>query len=220
MLHTEFPINEIFYSVQGEGIYTGTPAVFVRFSGCSEKCPWCDTDHSEKERLTHRGILERIESILKEYDLDIYAPGQFPMVVLTGGEPTIHKHLPFFCSFLAQYNPALVAIETNGTDPNMLVSLKKEGGVDWITVSPKPDPMKDNKYVEDIINVIPLDELKIVFDGVVDPGVFETFVKEAPLVGRSFIQPCSENFAPAVEYVKRHPFWTSSVQTQKVLKVL
>ncbi|MBO8477106.1 MAG: 7-carboxy-7-deazaguanine synthase QueE, partial [Bacteroidetes bacterium] len=41
-----YRINEIFYSLQGEGYFTGTPSVFIRFSGCNLKCPFCDTDHS------------------------------------------------------------------------------------------------------------------------------------------------------------------------------
>ena len=40
-------INEIFYSLQGEGFHVGTPAVFVRFSGCNLKCEFCDTRHEE-----------------------------------------------------------------------------------------------------------------------------------------------------------------------------
>ena len=40
-------INEIFYSIQGEGYFTGTPTVFVRFSGCNLRCPFCDTEHKE-----------------------------------------------------------------------------------------------------------------------------------------------------------------------------
>ena len=40
-----YRVNEIFYSLQGEGVYTGTPAVFLRFSGCNLKCGFCDTAH-------------------------------------------------------------------------------------------------------------------------------------------------------------------------------
>ena len=66
-------INEIFYSLQGEGYYTGTPAVFIRFSGCNLKCPFCDTQHEEGKLMTDGEILEEV--------------GKYPAatVILTGG---------------------------------------------------------------------------------------------------------------------------------------
>ena len=42
----KLPVNELFATVQGEGAYTGTPAVFVRLQGCNVGCPWCDTKHT------------------------------------------------------------------------------------------------------------------------------------------------------------------------------
>ena len=70
-------INEIFYSLQGEGFHTGTPAVFIRFSGCNLKCSFCDTQHEE-------GVLMSDEEILD-------AVGEYPAttVILTGGEPSL-----------------------------------------------------------------------------------------------------------------------------------
>ena len=56
-----YKINEIFYSLQGEGYYTGTPAIFIRFSGCNLHCPYCDTDHSEGRFLTGPEIFEEVE---------------------------------------------------------------------------------------------------------------------------------------------------------------
>lgn len=70
-------INEIFYSLQGEGFHTGTPAVFVRFSGCNLRCSFCDTRHEEGVMMTDEEIVEKVSS--------------FParIVILTGGEPSL-----------------------------------------------------------------------------------------------------------------------------------
>ena len=70
-------INEIFYSLQGEGYHTGTPAVFIRFSGCNLKCPFCDTQHED-------GILMSDEDIVTEVSKYTAAT-----VILTGGEPSL-----------------------------------------------------------------------------------------------------------------------------------
>ncbi|WDU83038.1 7-carboxy-7-deazaguanine synthase QueE [Caloramator sp. Dgby_cultured_2] len=74
-----YRVNEIFHSVQGEGSYLGCPATFVRLSGCNLNCPWCDTDHSEKEFLTAKEIADRVE---------------YEKVIITGGEPTIYDLEP------------------------------------------------------------------------------------------------------------------------------
>lgn len=68
-------INEIFYSLQGEGFHVGTPAVFVRFSGCNLKCEFCDTHHEEGVMMSDEEIVEKV--------------CQYPCktVILTGGEP-------------------------------------------------------------------------------------------------------------------------------------
>ena len=70
-------INEIFYSLQGEGYHTGTPAVFVRFSGCNLKCGFCDTRHEEGVMMTDEEIIAEV----KKYPA--------VMVILTGGEPSL-----------------------------------------------------------------------------------------------------------------------------------
>lgn len=109
-------INEIFYSLQGEGYYVGTPAVFVRFSGCNLKCDFCDTQHQQYNLMKDEEILAQILSY----------PAQ--MVILTGGEPSLQADCNFL-SLLHQHNK-YVCIETNGTRP-------LPDGLDWITCSPK-----------------------------------------------------------------------------------
>ncbi|MDE5912790.1 MAG: 7-carboxy-7-deazaguanine synthase QueE, partial [Muribaculaceae bacterium] len=70
-------VNEIFYSIQGEGAWTGTPMVFVRFSGCNRACDFCDTNHTPFTEMTEAEIA--------------MAVGRWPArhVVITGGEPAL-----------------------------------------------------------------------------------------------------------------------------------
>ena len=109
-------INEIFYSLQGEGYHTGTPAVFIRFSGCNLKCDFCDTRHEEGEMMTDEDIVNEI--------------GKYPavMVILTGGEPSLWIDDAFID--LLHRAGKYVCIETNGTKPLPVA-------IDWVTCSPK-----------------------------------------------------------------------------------
>ena len=76
-------VNDIFYSLQGEGRNTGRAAIFIRFAGCNLKCPFCDTDFSQYEEMSDEDILNRIKSYSSHF------------VVLTGGEPSLQvdRHL-------------------------------------------------------------------------------------------------------------------------------
>lgn len=109
-------INEIFYSLQGEGYHTGIPAIFVRFSGCNMKCSFCDTSHED-------GVMMSDEEIISEV---VKYPA--PMVILTGGEPGlwIDEALVDALHNEGKY----VCVETNGMCvlPN---------NIDWVTCSPK-----------------------------------------------------------------------------------
>ena len=53
-----YTVNEIFYSLQGEGFYTGTPAVFLRFAGCNRQCSFCDTDHHHGRQMSGEEIAD------------------------------------------------------------------------------------------------------------------------------------------------------------------
>ena len=205
----KFPVVEVFKSIQGEGYFTGRTATFLRLSGCNLKCPWCDTDHSAK--LGTLDIVEILDKIKQADD----SP---ELVVVTGGEPTIHKMLQhlFIAIKTGFENPPQIAIETNGTNPLMLYRLRNAGLVDLITVSPKDNMLDDN--IADSIAVA--DEVKVVLSDVATPEIYE------PMLGKQFhhhtayIQPCSENYPPVVEFLKKHPRWRVSVQIQKILKVL
>jgi len=202
----KYPINEVFRSIQCEGFYAGRAAVFIRFSGCNKSCSWCDTDHTTKLELTPSEIIEHM-----------IATGWvvlFDLVVLTGGEPTIHNLKPI-CEALVNVNGGIeIAIETNGTNPKTLARLKKGQLLDWITISPKD--IKDACLEWDDI----ADEVKIVMDPDNPPARYTPCISHLFDEQCCFIQPCSQDYAPAVKYVLEHPQWRLSVQTQKIIKVL
>ena len=130
----KYKLNEIFYSIQGEGRYTGYPAIFIRFSGCNLNCEFCDTDHSFLYELDEDEILDT---------LDIY---KCKRVILTGGEPSLQLTTKLLKKL--KDKDYVVHIETNGTQ-----SLNDfERYLDWITVSPK---------YRIVVNRV--DELKLVF---------------------------------------------------------
>lgn len=185
MKSTELPVNEIFYSLQGEGFHTGTPAVFVRLSGCNLSCEFCDTDFSRHEMMTVDDIVARVT---------MWAP---PMVVLTGGEPTLHA-LDGLVSALHSVGRR-VHIETNGTGP-------VPRGIDWVTCSPKPE----GRCV-----LSRCDELKVVYTGQDVEAVARSFA-----TSNLFLQPCSgKNIAETVEYIKNHPHWRLSLQTHRLIHI-
>jgi len=113
-----YKINEIFYSLQGEGQFSGFPVVFIRFSGCNRKCSWCDTSF---DSFTEMSLNEIINEINK-----------YPTkrIVLTGGEPTLQTDLQLVNAL--HDNNKIIHIESNGTNE---ISLP----IDWVTISPKDD---------------------------------------------------------------------------------
>lgn len=135
-------INEIFYSLQGEGYHTGTASVFVRFSGCNLKCSFCDTKHEDGVMMSDDEILDAIKA---------KCDGQKVHVVLTGGEPSLWIDEEFVNRLKSE--GYYVQIETNGT--HVLPS-----SIDWVTCSPKYAP----------VLLKSADEIKIVFEDEQSPN--------------------------------------------------
>ena len=191
-------VNEIFYSLQGEGYHTGKAAVFVRLSGCNLKCPFCDTDFSKYTEMTEEQIVDNVCKL----SIDCH------FVVITGGEPTL-QDTTLLIDMLHQ-NGYKVAMESNGTR-------KAPYNVDWLTISPKKSFLKNGG---DVV-VKKCNELKLVFNGEYEPQDFG--IK----ADHYYLQPCdvkepernSEIINKVVEYIKTNPIWKLSLQTQKILNV-
>ena len=131
-----YRVNEIFYSLQGEGYHTGQAAVFVRLSGCNLRCPFCDTDFSTYTEMTADEIVAEVQRLV---------PAPQVLVILTGGEPSLQVDEALTAAL--HTTGKRICMETNGTHP-------LPAGIDWITCSPK----------EGSRIVLPhADELKIVY---------------------------------------------------------
>jgi 7-carboxy-7-deazaguanine synthase len=207
-----YSVKEIFYTLQGEGVHAGRPAVFCRFSGCNlwtgreqdradAVCTFCDTDFvgvgPDGGRFAEAGALA--EAVAARWPA---AAGGRRFVVCTGGEPLLQLDEAAIDALHARGFE--VAVETNGTRP-------LPRGLDWVCVSPKADAA---------VVVAGGDELKLVYPQPLAPP--ERFL------GLDFrhwlLQPMdgpdvTAATAAAVAYCLAHPQWRLSVQTHKVIGV-
>ena len=109
---TRFKINEIFFSIQGEGSRAGRPCLFIRLTGCPLRCVYCDTTYAFSE-----GTLRELDDILDEVKARLGSPGKgpnAPFVELTGGEPLAHPNAPVLLQAILDLGYE-VALETAGS---------------------------------------------------------------------------------------------------------
>jgi organic radical activating enzyme len=205
----QLAVNEIFYSIQGEGYWIGTPMVFVRFAGCNLRCPWCDTKYalSGGHLMGIGEILEAIRTV---------ANHQIVPVCLTGGEPSIQK-IDVLISVLhtAGYR---VHMESNGTTPP-----EGYGAIDWLTISPKLYDGIPTQPNEDAVRYA--NEIKVVLDSEEACEWAQAFEDIPADIGRYralYVQPESmrpEMMELCVRFVKENPKWRVSPQLHKILNV-
>ncbi len=191
---------EHFYTLQGEGMYSGQAAYFIRLGGCDVGCVWCDVKDSW-DAAAH--------PLMDKRDI-VAAASAHPsrIAVITGGEPAMHD--------LGPLTEALKAagfrthIETSG-------SAQLSGQLDFITLSPKkfkaPNPEALRRA----------DELKVV---VYHKSDFDWAEAHASAVGpdcRLYLQPewsKRDSMTPRIiDYIKQHPRWQLSMQTHKYLDI-
>lgn len=187
-------INEIFYSLQGEGHYTGTPAVFIRFAGCNLKCSFCDTDFTSFTEMSEDDIVNEINKYPTNH------------IVITGGEPT----LQLTTSFVNKLHEAgkFVQIETNGTN-----TLPEGCNIDWVTCSPKYKAVK----------IQHIDELKVVYEGDgQDMSAYNNLSASDYRLQPCDTQDEERNkeiLKQTIDFILKNPIWKLSLQTHKILNV-
>ncbi|MCE5177580.1 MAG: 7-carboxy-7-deazaguanine synthase QueE [Porphyromonadaceae bacterium] len=188
-------VNEIFYSLQGEGGRTGQASIFIRLAKCNLDCSFCDTDFE-------RGVKMTADELLKE--INRYG---CKWIIWTGGEPALQLTNAIVTFFKeAGY---LQAIETNGTR-------KIPAGIDYITCSPKQD-------FEKVRQLIPrVDELRFPIQKG-DPLPDITILPEtaryllSPIFDKDRIIP--ENVDYCISLIKDNPVWALSLQTHKLIGI-
>ena len=195
-------VNETFVSLQGEGYFTGTPAFFLRLSGCNLQCPFCDTQHQTFVEMSEEEIVQEASRHKPRH------------IVITGGEPG----LQLTPSLVSKLHKAgfFIQVETNGTLP-------LPDGIDWVTASPKSSPISED---------LKIDELKVLFTGEgTDPVKSLPLggdIEEALGAGvRLFLQPLDTGdemrnriiLRDTIAYILEHPKWSLSLQTHKLLGI-
>jgi 7-carboxy-7-deazaguanine synthase (Cx14CxxC type) len=206
-----YKIKELYRTIQGEGRQTGTPAIFVRFTGCnlwsgreadreSAVCRFCDTDFRGLDGPLG-GAYTAVE--LAKVANDVWGQHrsrQKPLVVFTGGEPMLQVDAALIETF--HDHGFQLAIETNGTLPVPV-------NMDWICVSPKAGTL----LVQTSGN-----ELKLVFpQSGMDPDTFISLDFD-----HFYLQPMDgptlqENIQYTIDYCLKHPDWHLSLQSHKFI---
>jgi 7-carboxy-7-deazaguanine synthase len=185
-------LSEIFYSIQGEGTWTGVPAVFVRLAGCNLACGFCDTDYSTKFFASVDEVVATVRRLGRDC----------PMVVLTGGEPLAQTETPALIDAL-RADGRRVHIESNGT---IFAKLPEDV---WLCVSPKE--RVDRRMARRA------DEAKLIVDERIPEEHLELF-EDKPTI---LLQPEGNrpaNVALALDYAKAHPGrFRLSLQTHKFI---
>ena len=189
-------VNEIFYSIQGEGRNAGRAAVFIRFSGCNIRCPFCDTKHQKGKEMSDLEIINQIA----EY------PCRF--VILTGGEPTLYIDADFVDKL--HHKGYEVAIETNGT--NIVPA-----NVDFVTLSPKFEFVKNSNIKQLVCN-----ELKVIFNSVNNMDAYNVITAKYKYIQPCDTGDDDTNqmhIVNAIKFVQDNPDWRLSLQLQKILSI-
>lgn len=211
-----YTVKEMFYTLQGEGVNAGRPAVFCRFAGCNlwsgrerdratAVCQFCDTDFVGVGPDGGKfATAEALATAVRAHWPDATDTRARPFVVCTGGEPLLQLDAAAIAALHAE--GFAIAVESNGTIAAPL-------GIDWLCISPKANATLVQQRG---------DELKLVYP---QEGPAGDPARYAQMEFANFLlQPMdsptrAENTAQAIAYCLAHPQWRLSVQTHKDIGV-
>lgn len=188
-------VNEIFYSLQGEGARSGEASIFIRLTKCNLGCDFCDTDFASGQEMSVYEIVEKIK--------------QYPCkwIIWTGGEPTIQlnsEHLAFF-----RDKGYKQAIETNGTR-------RLPDGLDYVTCSPKQDYESVKTRIPTVDEIrIPVKQGDAVPDITIFPQARNYFLSpvfDGDAINIGNVQHC-------VNLIQENPQWRLSLQVHKLIHI-
>lgn len=170
-------INEIFYSIQGEGRWTGLPNIFIRTTGCNLRCSYCDTKYAyeDGEKLTTNQIIDKI----KNY--------KCKKICLTGGEPLLQKELSKLLDILFDRNYQ-ICLETNGSKKINHLKNKKDLLISLDIKCPSSD-MHKKMILENIKFLKKKDQLKFVIKNRKDYNYSKKIIDDFKPVCPVFFQP-------------------------------
>lgn len=194
------PVMEQFYTIQGEGTWSGTPAYFIRLGGCDVGCFWCDVKESWDPEAHPKLAIEDLAAAAADSNAHV--------VVVTGGEPCMHR--------LDELTEALRSrglrthLETSGAHP-------LTGTWDWITLSPKKFKAAREEFYASA------DELKVIVYNRHDLEWGEGHRSRLNEGAQCYFQPEwdeRDSSVPLIlNYIRSNPQWRISLQTHKYIGI-
>jgi 7-carboxy-7-deazaguanine synthase len=205
-----YAVKECFLTLQGEGVQSGSRAVFLRFAGCnlwsgrevdraSAQCRFCDTDFVGTDG-EGGGKFESAEELAGHVEALWSGSEERRLVVKTGGEPMLQLDAELVDALHAR--SFRIAVETNGTLP-------ATPGIDWICVSPKAGTEVVQRQGDELKLVWPQEEI--------DPADLETWAFDHFLVQPMDCERREEAVRAAIRLAMDRPKWRLSLQTHKIV---
>lgn len=202
-------VVEIFESIDGEGVRTGLPVVFIRLYGCNLNCSYCDTPYShttEADKVVEMSYGQIVDKVL-EYGIK--------NVTITGGEPLIHEGIENLLDILLECG-CIINVETNGTQP-VPERFKEERNV-FFTMDYKgySSGMRGEMSLSNLQTLRPHDVLKFVVGTKGDLDDMRSVIRHLPSTPIIYVSPVFGQIEPSaiVDYILVHKLHNVRVQVQ------